>query len=56
VTLEKTIHMADELMHDAFGTSSEEEAEEGHKEDEGQQQLANYMFSLIFKLHFIFNY
>jgi hypothetical protein len=36
-----------------FGTLSEEEDEE----DGGQQQqLVNYMFSLIFKFHFIFNY
>jgi hypothetical protein len=41
-------------MHNTFGMLSEEEEEE---EDGGQQQqLANYMFSLIFKFHFIFNY
>jgi hypothetical protein len=45
-------------MHDTLGTSSKEEdghGEEWDEEDEGQQQPANYMFSLIFKLNFIFN-
>jgi hypothetical protein len=49
----------DEVMHDALGMSSEEEdghREEWDEEDEGQQQSANYRFSLIFKLNFIFNY
>jgi hypothetical protein len=41
-------------MHDAFGTLSKEE-EKGQGEDGGQQQLANYKFSLVFKLNFIFN-
>jgi hypothetical protein len=51
--------MDDEVMHDALGMSSEEEdghREEWDEEDEGQQQPANYRFSLIFKLNFIFNY
>ncbi len=44
----------DEAMNQAFGMSSKEEEDE---EDGGQQQqLVNYMFSLIFKFHFIFNY
>jgi hypothetical protein len=48
-------------MHEAFPTSSEKEdnAEEVDGQEEGgeggQQHPANYKFSLIFKLNFIFN-
>jgi hypothetical protein len=45
-------------MHEAFPTSSEKEdnAEEVDGQEEGgQQHPANYKFSLILKLNFIFN-
>jgi hypothetical protein len=61
-TPEQMTQTTNEVMHDAFGTSSEKEDEEeegqdggedeGQKEDGDLQQPVNYMFSLIFKLNF----